>query len=178
MVDLALLQSVSYIAGALGVCVATFYYAYNIREQTRNRRVTLTNSLMQPFVSEEGKRRFEELWRMEWVDFDDFLRKYDSTVNTDSFVKRASAFDVCEIVGLQYRSGLIDFETVFSVCNTSVPQLWVKFRPVIEEYRKRGVYSMIEYQNFEYLANEITRIMQQRDPSYVSASTSLRLPVK
>jgi hypothetical protein len=93
---------------------------------------------MQPFVSEEGKRRFEELWRMEWFDFDDFLRKYDSTVNTDSFVKRASAFDVCEIVGLQYRSGLIDFETVFAVCNTSVPQLWVKFRPIIEEYRKRA----------------------------------------
>ncbi|MCX6654156.1 MAG: hypothetical protein NTY03_03435 [Candidatus Bathyarchaeota archaeon] len=35
MVDLALLQSVSYIAGAIGVCVAAFYYALNIREQTR-----------------------------------------------------------------------------------------------------------------------------------------------
>jgi hypothetical protein len=38
MVDLALLQSVSYIAGALGVCVAAFYYVLNLRNAERDRR--------------------------------------------------------------------------------------------------------------------------------------------
>ncbi len=37
MVDLTLLQSVSYIAGALGVCVAAAYYVLNLREVRLNR---------------------------------------------------------------------------------------------------------------------------------------------
>jgi hypothetical protein len=41
MVDLALLQSVSYIAGALGVCVAAFYYVMNLRISQRNQELTL-----------------------------------------------------------------------------------------------------------------------------------------
>ena len=158
--------------------MAALNYIWNIREQTRNRRVTLTNNLMQSFTSEEGLRRFEELWKMEWVDFDDFVKKYDSTVNTDNFVKRVSTWYTCEIIGRQYRSGLIDFESLFAVTSTTVPQLWTKFKPIIEEYRRRGVYSKIECQNFEYLANEIARIMEKRDPSYVNVSTSLRQPIK
>ena len=41
MVDLALLQSVSYIAGALGVCVAAAYYVLNLRISQRNQELTL-----------------------------------------------------------------------------------------------------------------------------------------
>lgn len=123
MVELAILQTVSYIAGAVSVVLGVIYYMINLRETARNRRVTLTNMLMQTFTSEEGLRRFEELWKMEWVDFDDFLKKYDSTVNTDSFVRRASVMQACEIIGRQYRSNLIDFETLFSVCSTNIPQL-------------------------------------------------------
>ncbi len=41
MVDLALLQSVSYIAGAFGVCVAAFYYMMNLRISQRNQELTL-----------------------------------------------------------------------------------------------------------------------------------------
>jgi hypothetical protein len=41
MVDLALLQSVSYIAGALGVCVAAVYYVLNLRISQRNQELSL-----------------------------------------------------------------------------------------------------------------------------------------
>ncbi len=44
MVDLALLQSVSYIAGALGVCVAAFYYVMMLREQRQTRRARIRKS--------------------------------------------------------------------------------------------------------------------------------------
>jgi hypothetical protein len=54
MVDLALLQTVSYIAGALGVCVAAVYYALNLREMNKNRRITLTHTMMQPFMTEDA----------------------------------------------------------------------------------------------------------------------------
>jgi hypothetical protein len=178
MVDLALLQSISYMAGALGVCVAAIYYILNLREQTLNRRVTLTNSLLQSYSSREGFRLQEELYDMKWSDFDDFLRKYDSSVNPDNLALRTSVFTVCELLGRQYKSGLIDIDTLFSVCNTSITQLWVKFKPIIEEYRRRGVYSKIEFENFEYLAVELRKLLEKRDPDYVNALPYLREPLK
>jgi hypothetical protein len=41
MVNLALLQSASYIAGALGVCVAAIFYVLNLRISQRNQELTL-----------------------------------------------------------------------------------------------------------------------------------------
>jgi len=178
MVDLALLQSVSYIAGALGVCIAAFYYAINIREQTRNRRVTLTNSLLQSLMSREGLRIIRDLRWMKWSDFDDFLKKYDSTVNPDNIIMRTSVFLQCEVLGRELRSGVIDLDTLFSVCSDMIPQLWVKFKPIIEEYKKRKVNSKIEYENFEYLAGELTKLLEKRDPDFVNAEPYLRGPVK
>jgi hypothetical protein len=39
MVNLALLQSVSYIAGAVGVCVAAFYYVMNLRMTQKRAKI-------------------------------------------------------------------------------------------------------------------------------------------
>jgi hypothetical protein len=178
MVDLALLQSISYMAGALGVFLGAIYYIINLRETTKNRRITLTNSLLQSFMSREGIRLLEDMWLMEWSDFDDFLRKYDSTVNPDNLAMRESVFLHCEVLGREYRSGVIDLDTLFSVCTTNISQLWVKFKPVIEEYKKRKIYPKIEFENFEYLAGELTKLMEKRDPDYVNAPAHLRMPVK
>jgi hypothetical protein len=41
MVDLALLQSVSYIAGASGVCVAAIFYVLNLRISQKNQELML-----------------------------------------------------------------------------------------------------------------------------------------
>ena len=68
MVELAVIQSVSSIASTLGVLLGVIYYVNNLRETNKNRRITLTNSLMQSFVSREGLRLLEEIWLMEWND--------------------------------------------------------------------------------------------------------------
>ncbi len=99
------MQSVSYIAGSLGLCVAAFYYALSLREANRNRRMTLTTSLMQNFISEEGQKRFIDLMNMQWTNFDDYYKKYDSTVNPENFAKRNCFFNTCEVLGYQYRIG-------------------------------------------------------------------------
>jgi hypothetical protein len=166
MVDLVLLQSLSYMAGALGVCVAAFYYALNIRETTRTRRVTLTNTLIQSFISEEGSKRYMDLMNMEWKDFDDFYKKYDSSVNPENFAKRNAVYNICDILGYQYLSGQLDLGTIWTVCNDAVPTAWRKFGPIIEEYKRRGEYYKHVYEHFEYLAYELSKIMAKTDPSY------------
>ncbi|MCX6654296.1 MAG: hypothetical protein NTY03_04145, partial [Candidatus Bathyarchaeota archaeon] len=43
MVDLALLQSISYMAGALGVCVAAIFYVLNLRISQKNQEINQRN---------------------------------------------------------------------------------------------------------------------------------------
>ncbi len=159
MVDSALLQTVSYIAGAIGVCVAGFYYALNLRETTRNRRVALTTSLLQNFISEEGSKRFLELMQMEWKDLDDFDSKYDSSVNLDNYAKRNTVFNTLDVLGYQYRKGMIDVGTLWSICNNGPPSAWVKFKPIIDANRRRGWYAKNQYENWEYLAHKMAEVI-------------------
>jgi hypothetical protein len=166
MVELALLQSVSYIAGALGVCVAAFYYVINLRETTRNRKVALTTSLMQNFISEEGSRRWADLMQMQWKDYDDYVEKYDWSVNLDNYAKRNTVWNTCDILGYQYMSGQLDLGTVWSICNTAVPLTWEKFGPIILEGKKRGAFTKNIWEYFEYLAYEMSKAMVKMDSEY------------
>lgn len=123
MVDLATLQAVSYIIGSLGVLMAAVYYVLNLRETVKNRRITLTNTMMQPFMSEEGCRRFIDLVTMEWSDLEDYKRKYDSRTNPANFAKRYSMWNLCENFGRLYREGLIDLETLYGGSSSIIQYL-------------------------------------------------------
>lgn len=164
MVDLVVLQSVSYVAAAIGVCVAAVYYALNLRETMRNRRITLTNTLMQPLMSEEGNRRFIDMISMEWKDFDDFMKRYDSRVNPENYSKRMALWSLCESLGYLYRANLIDIDTLFGVTNGVIQYIWIKFKPIIYEYRKTE-FGPRAFENFEYLAEELNKIQAKFDAS-------------
>ncbi|MCX6653830.1 MAG: hypothetical protein NTY03_01780 [Candidatus Bathyarchaeota archaeon] len=166
MVDLALLQSISYMAGALGVSVAALSFAFNMRTTTKNRRASLTNNLMNSFLSEEGMKRWSDLEIMKWKDFEDFRSKYDSTVNTDNYVKRQAFWNTCDLIGYQYREGLVDLGTVYNAGGIFITYSWLKFKPIIEEYRKTE-YGIDDYENYEYVANELLKMKNKRDPSYM-----------
>jgi multisubunit Na+/H+ antiporter MnhG subunit len=47
MVDLVVLQTISYTVGAISVVLGVIYYAINLRESRRNGRITLAKSLTQ-----------------------------------------------------------------------------------------------------------------------------------
>ena len=171
MVDLVVLQSVSYTAGALSVILGVIYYIINMRETNKNRRVTLTNSLMQSFLSEEVSRRWLDIMQAEWVDFDDFYRKYDSTVDPDFYAKRDSFWRTFDIWGYQYMSGYLDIGTVWAISNEAVAFTWMKYGPIIEEYKARSGYTPHEFEYFEYLAYEMAKMMAKMDPTFEMSST-------
>jgi hypothetical protein len=173
MVDLALLQSVSYIAGALGVCVAAIYYVVNLGETSKNRRITLTTTLMQPFYTKEGQKQIIDLLNMKWSDFQDFQKKYDSTVNPENYALRASMWNTCDIIGSQYRTGLLDMKTVYGTCSITLATLWIKFKPIVENYRKFD-YGSDMFENWEYLAKEIMKIKSSRDPSFKGSKSYVK----
>ena len=90
MVDV---QSISMTLAALSFIVAAIYYAMNLREVSRNRRVTLTTTLLQPFMTEEGNRLFMDLWEMEWRDLEEYKSKYDHRASPENYAKRSAVWN-------------------------------------------------------------------------------------
>jgi hypothetical protein len=166
MVDIALLQSVSYIAGALGVCVAAIYYVMNLREVTLNRPIQFTNTFILQISSKEGMMHYTHLMLAKWTSIDDYMKKYDSKVDPESFLAHLSYFTTCEVLGFQYKRGLIDLETVYEMCGEPIIDTWLMYKPIIEEYKRLGEYGKDSFVNFEYLAVELAKIKRSRDPEY------------
>ena len=153
MVDLVVLQTLSYTAGALSVVLGVIYYALNLREINRNRRITLTSTMMQPFMTEQGTRQYVDLMSMEWSDLEDYKKKYDSRTNPENFAKRIAMWNLCENLGKLYREGMIDLDTLYGGTNT-IHWVWVKFKPIIEMYRGTD-YSEHAFANFQYVAEKL-----------------------
>lgn len=165
MVDLSVLQPISWVAVAIGVCIAAFYYVINLRETTKNRRAALTNNLIQPFTTKEFAITWNVFNRMKWDSFDDFQKKYDSRTNPENFALRISFWNLCDSIGYQYRTGLIDIGTVYNVAGLWIAGAWFMFGPIIKEYRKSD-YPKDTYVNFEYLSEALNKMRLKKEPNW------------
>jgi len=175
LVDLSLLQSVSAIAGALSVMLGVIYYVNNLRESNNNRRITTTTTLVQSLLTLECLNIEGELYQMTWKDFEDFKRKYDSSVNVDNFSKRMKLWGMYEVIGTLYKSGLLNMQSLFCVTSFSIVNVWVRFKPIIEEYRKVS-YGRDGYKNWEYVAHEVAKYIEKTDPLWRSNAAEFFSP--
>ena len=167
MVDVSLIQPASQVAAAIGVCIAAIYYVVNLREMNKNRRITLTTTMMHPFMTVEGLRQFNNLISMDWKDLDDFSKKYDGRVNAQNYAERYSMWNLCENLGLLYREGMIDLKTLYGGSSFIVQITWLKFKSVIESNRGADL-TKNHFSNFEYLARELNEYHRVRfDEDYM-----------
>jgi len=172
-----LLQSVSYIAGALGVCVAAFYYVMNLRISQRNqelsletRQISLIDSIATRIINKEGYRDTFDLLNYEWKNYEDFEKKYGTENDTDAAAKRYATMAKYNQLGMMLRRGLVEAEDLYSVGMGGVIFLWMKYKPILEEGRRR-YFGKGYFEDLEYLAGEMVRITKEKDPSFVVPET-------
>jgi len=141
----------------VGVLVGIIYYITIMRNADKNRKYQIAQQISQEVQSRENSLIAIELLEMEWEDFDDFLRKYDSTVNKDNYSKRVMIFAMIAQVGYSLKQGDIDIETLYNLLPSHGSlQIWNKFKPILMEQRKR--YNDPHwYRWFEYYADEIMK---------------------
>ncbi len=167
MVDLALLQSLSYMAGAIGVCVAAVYYVLNLRETTRNRRLTWANNAVQNMMGNpDFQKMYMEVAGTSWSDFDDFKRKYDSSVNPQSYIARMCVWTNFESYGRQLRQGLISIDSFADMWAVAIVRTWKRFKPVVEGYRGFQ-WPRSAFYDWEYLAGVLEKKMTNEDPDFM-----------
>ena len=145
MVDLALLQSASYIAGALGVCVAAFYYVMNLRISQKNqelslktqehtiesRQTQLTMQLYEKMSTKEYIDDFTEiLTKWSWTDYNDFQIKYGSKGDPEKWAKFQAMGVSWEQIGILMKYGAFNPKMLFDMWSGFYIRFWEKIEPI------------------------------------------------
>jgi hypothetical protein len=165
MVDTVLLQSASYVAAAIGVCVAAFYYAINLRLQQRNTRITLETRRAQLFMplyayydQTEFPAKLHNIYvKWKWDDPKDFFEKYGPEVDMDAWSQVQSMGNYFRGVGVLLKDKLVDRRMVYDLLYSPIMMYWEKIEPIAKEYRVK--YNQPKsFMYLDYLYNEMTKI--------------------
>ena len=189
MVDLALLQSVSYIAGALGVCVAAVYYVMNLKISQKNQELSLkaleqsakaqelslktqqqnletrqAQLLMQIFDKVNNKDFLEDwvetLWDWKWDNYEEYITKYG--LNSEKVSKLTHIWDTLSGIGVLLENRLVDPKMLYRLLLQGWGPImyWEKYGPTIKEFgRRTGEPKM--YAGFEFLYDELSRLYEE-----------------
>ena len=160
MVDLASLQSVSYIAGALGVCVAAIYYVMMVRNVENARRKDLIVQRLQlPLQYHDAYWTALRMW--DFKTLEEFLDKYQKPENIDKYIKLQMLLSHYNSLGILMTDGLAEPEQIFQLyLPYSVMYIWEKFLPVMMRNRilpSGVVHNPDAYKGFELLYLEAKR---------------------
>jgi len=144
MVDLVVLQSVSYVAAAIGVLIAAVFYVMTIRVTQRNMRMTIETRQTQLFMQFYYKTSTAEYWddineileKWSWTDFDDFMKKYGPEENPKAWRRYNMVYAPWEHMGLLVRDELIDPKLIYDWLGSLPIRLWEKLEPILIRYRE------------------------------------------
>ena len=151
-----------------GVIAGFSYYILTVRNSQRNQQQQLETRQAQLFMQIYDRWSSREITKMEyefrnweWEDFDDYMRKYNSDV--ESFSLRSVIGKYYEGIGVLIKRGLIDPTLVDDLMSSAILGYWEKWGPIVAEWRAH--YNMpqaSEYQ--EYLYNIIKAIADEQHP--------------
>ena len=154
MIELSVIRD---LIAIFGVIAGFSYYVLTVKNANLTRKQALAREITQFLSDRDNVREFMELLLMEWDDFDDYVRKFDSTVNIDNYTKRSILWNQFNRMGYEVYQGNIDIETVYNLlAYPSIRWFWNKFKPIILEDRKR--YGSPDYMKWmEYLIDELAK---------------------
>ena len=168
-------ETISIVFTGLSVSLAAFYYMSTLRNAQRTQRLALESRQTQIFMqifqqmnTEESNKTWAETMNLEYTDYDDFLRKYDSSVNPDSFGKRSHIWWCYNAMGVLLEEGLINPDMVYRLMGVLAVMQWQKWSGVIKEFRKQeNIPDALA--GFEYLYTEMKKILDEKEypePAY------------
>jgi hypothetical protein len=101
-----------------------------------------------------------ELVEIEISDFNDFLNKYDSTVNREHWAKRNHVMYTYQSIGDLVEKGILSIDMVENTMGIGVIALWNKWGEIIKELRTYSGMPRL-YNGFEYLYTELTKYYEK-----------------
>ena len=161
---------------ATGVLVAAVFYILNLRISQRSQELSLKAQqqtletrqaqffmqMRQQLNNEDAMGRWIKLMNLEWVNYDEYEKKYGTDSNPEMAATRLGTLYEWNGVGYLLRKGVIDRDAAYAICNgVSGSWLWRKFEPAIREMRV--IYNMPDaFVDLEYLAVEVEKEAESR----------------
>jgi len=160
MVDVS---TVSIVIASAGVFAAAVYYILQLRHQSRMRQTDLVVRLYSAFSGKELQEAYLETgYGMEFVDYDDFMKKYGMHgMPSKSVLPLWQVGKFFDGVGVLLRRKLVDIGLVDELFHTEATVIWEKIKPLVEGRRKELNQPTI-YKHFEYLYNEMKKRQQRK----------------
>ena len=169
MVDLTLLQSVSYIAGALGVCVAAFYYVQILRNTEREkRRQTIMQRL--PTYNKDLPDAYYYLRSLDICkNQPEWLEKYGK--DHENLSKLFYVLGIYNTIGILYQEGLMSLDDIHQFYHLMIIEMFERFWWVLPNNRLNDYGENIRpwfYKPLEHLYRDLKRM----EPTGVIPSSS------
>jgi hypothetical protein len=141
---------------AVSVIVGLLLGMRQLRNLVHNRQAQLFMQLYDRYSSEKFLNDFTIVIGLQWVDFDDYWKKYGLDNNKDISIKIHSIGTYFEGIGVLVKRGLISTEMVDDLMSGSIIRYWEKMRPMI--IKQREMFNWPEALEWtEYLYNQIIK---------------------
>lgn len=146
------------IIAALGVVVALFGYAINIRNSIKTRQAQLFMSLYSHFHQPEFWDQYAEvIFLSDYEGYDDFWQKY-GPAEKESFSRWMSFGTYFTGIAVLIDQNLIDISLVDALIGDYVVWIWQKLEPVLTEIEKvEGENQTLRWMRFLHKRIQIRR---------------------
>jgi len=148
----------SIISAALGVIVGVVNSIYASRRAEKQRQAEIDARQAQLFsdlstyvLDPEIYDIYRDVVRMQWGDYDDYIRKFIGTGENKSQILIFRYFDG---IGVLVYNGLIDVNLVRDMMGPSIISVWEKFETIIKR-RRTDINWPDMWMPFEYLYNRV-----------------------
>jgi hypothetical protein len=148
------LEVVAILLSGISISASLIYYSTVLKNQNKTRESQLFMQIFQNMNTEKFWATWIELLSAEISTYDEFVEKFDSTVNRDHFAKRTQMWYNYHSIGDLLRRGVISIETVENIVGVGAIAIWHTWGEMIKEI---GVHNGMPniYNGFEYLYNEL-----------------------
>jgi len=161
-------ETISIVFTGLSVSLAAFYYISTLRNAQRNRQLQLETRQLDLYMKWQMEltkpdvmKNLNDVFALEWQDFNDFRRKYDHTINPEDSSKRLSTWYYFNSLGYLLSRGMIDSDSVHEMVGVQMLGHWIKFEPIIQGYRKLHGRPEL-WMWFEHLADEMKKVRERK----------------
>ena len=148
---LSTLQSISYIAGATGVCIAAIYYVLNLRTSLQTRQAQLFMNVFQNTYSQFYQDAQYKTYDIKLDNIDDYIKMRSNEAQYKAFYTYATFF---EGIGVLVRERLVDVRLVSMLMSGMITRWWNNYENHVILVRKERNFPryMVEV---EYLVKRI-----------------------
>ena len=137
------------------------------QQATETREIQIFMQLMERISNKASYIDWVELINQGKVDYDEYLEKYDSSVNPDHLAKRATLWHTYNSIGELLRQGVIDHDLLDRMLVAPmILIMWENWKHIIKNTREREDVPGL-WLGFEYLYNEISNRRKEKGlPDY------------